>query len=173
MVDLTADLEETQSGRYTCPFCDARRGLSVDQEEGESGVYHCFSCLEGGTGAELYAYLHDVTIGEALDAFGIDADDLSREVKQKEQIAPKPETPDYTDAEQRERRRVYQCMSAEEIRLRAAYRASRAAAQERRNRAEFDKWQGKLDALIDHVMRRERIGQREIQKADANTQHLD
>jgi len=168
MDDVADYLEiDDSSGRHECPICGSSDGLGIDPDQGDTGSAHCFSCMfgeqEAGTGAMLYAEVEGVSIGEALDAFGIEADDLSREVKQKEQIAPKPETPDYTDAEQRERRRAYQCMSAEEIRLRADYRRKRAAAQERRNRAEFDKWQGKLDALIDHVLRKERIGQREIQ----------
>jgi hypothetical protein len=46
-------------------------------------------------------------------------------------------------------------------------------AQENRDRKAFDRWQGKLDDLHDHVLLREMHGHREVQRFDADTGHLD
>jgi ribosomal protein L37AE/L43A len=173
MPDLKTDLETTQGGRYRCPFCDARRGLSFDEDVGDSGVWHCFSCQRGGDGVELYAELRNTDLQSALDAYGISRSNLSGDVKQKEQKAPKPTTPDYTDEEWAERCRAWQAMNTEELRLRDEYRRRRAAAQERRDREAFDRWQSKLDELFEHVLDRGRHGYREVQQLDADTGHLD
>jgi len=173
MPDLKADLEATQGDRYRCPWCDARRGLSFDPDVGDSGVWHCFSCERGGDGVELYAELRNTDMRDALDAYGIDRSSLSGEVKRKEEQAPKPTTPDYTDEEWAERCRAWQAMNTEELRLRDEYRRRRAASQERRDREAFDRWQSKLDELFGHVLDRERHGHREVQRHDADTQHLD
>jgi len=173
MPDLKADLEATQGDRYRCPWCDARRGLSFDSDVGDSGVWHCFSCSRGGDGVELYAELRNTDLQDALDAFGISRASLSGEVKRKEKRAPKPSTPEYTDAEWAERCRAWQAMNVEELRLRDMYRKRRAAAQERRDRQEFDRWQSKLDELFGHVLDREMHGHREVQRFDSDTGHLD
>jgi len=172
MPNLEADLEATQGDRYRCPFCSARRGLSFDPDVGDSGVWHCFSCKRGGDGVELYAELRNTDMRDALDAYGIDRSSLSGEVKRKEKQAPKPETPDYTDEEWAERCRAWQAMNVEELRLRDEYRRRRAAAQERRDREAFDRWQKKLDELFGHVLDREMHGHREVQRFDAHTGHL-
>jgi len=93
MVDLTQHLRETQGGRYQCPLCDARRGLSLDPDEGDSGLWHCFSCDAGGDGVDLYMILHDAEVAEALEAFGIDRGGKSGSIKRKERQAPIPTAP--------------------------------------------------------------------------------
>lgn len=173
MPDLTNDLTETQGGRYQCPFCDARRGLSFDPGIGESGVGYCFSCQWGGDGVELYAEVRNTDLAAALDAYGIDRSGLRQEAREKEENAPHPTTPEYTDEEWKERCRAWQAMNTEELRLRADYRARRVRAQENRDQDEFDRWQRRLDDLFDHVLRREMIGQRKTQRLDANTAHLE
>ena len=173
MPDLTRDLEATQGGRYRCPFCDARRGLSYDPDTGDSGVWHCFSCQRGGDGVELYAEMHNVELSEALQAYGISRESVSRDVKRKAEKAPRPPLPEYSDAEWRERARAWKMMSTEEVRLRALYRERRTQARERRDRDAFDKWQGKMDALCESVLEREMARHREVQRLDANTSHLD
>jgi len=173
MPDLTRDLEATQGDRYRCPFCDARRGLSYDPDTGDSGVWHCFSCQRGGDGVELYAEMHRVELREALQAFGIRRESVSGDVKRKEQRAPKPTTPDYSDAEQAERTRAWKAMTKEEVRLRDLYRQRRAKAQETRDRDGFERWQEKIDDLFAHVLRREMAGHRKAERMDADTKHLD
>ena len=173
MPDLTRDLEATQGDRYRCPFCDARRGLSYDPDTGDSGVWHCFSCQRGGDGVELYAEMHRVELREALQAFGIRRESVSGDVKRKERQAPKPEPPEYSAQEWKERTRAWKMMSAEEVRLRSLYRERRTQARERRDRDAFDKWQGKMDALCESVLEREMARHREVQRLDANTSHLD
>jgi len=166
MNPILADLEATQGDRYRCPLCDARRGLSVDPDEGETGVWHCFSCQEGGTGAELYAELHHVGIAEALDAYGISGSDKRQQFKRKESKAPRPTVPDKSDAEKREQYRVWSRMTEAELYLRDAYRDRRAAAQVARDRDEFDRWQQKLDDLFAVAAERITQKQRTVDRAD-------
>jgi hypothetical protein len=173
MPDLTRDLTETQSGRYRCPWCDARRGLAFDPDQGDSGVWHCFSCQRGGDGVELYTELRNADLADALGAFGIDRSGYSSEAKKKERRAPKPTLPKYNDAEWKERCRVWKAMTVEEIRLRTAYKQKRTEAREARDRDAFDHWQQKIDDLREHVLHRERAGHEKAQRLDANTQHID
>ena len=172
MYDLAHDLESTQGGRYRCPACDARRGLSLDADKGDTGVWHCFACQCGGTGAELYAEMHGVTISQALDAFGVSSSEMERDIKRKETQAPRPSLPDYSAAEWAERTRVWRVMTPDEVRLRALYRERRTQAREARDRSVFDKWQARMDALHRDVLERERRGELEAQQLDANTEHL-
>jgi len=122
---------------------------------------------------ELYTEVRNADLADALDAFGIDRSGYTDEVKTKDSRAPKPSLPEYSDAEWKERCRVWKAMNTEEIRLRAAYRWRRAVSRESRNRYAFDYWQQKIDDLHDHVLRRERAGHQNAQRLDANIQHLD
>jgi hypothetical protein len=122
---------------------------------------------------DLYVELRNADIEDALDAFGIDRSSMSGDVKRKEKRSPKPETPEYTDAEWAERTRAWNAMNADELRLRDEYRRRRAAAQERRDREEFDRWQSKLDQLFGHVLEREMHGHRQVQRIDSDTEHLE
>jgi len=177
MPDLTGDLEETQSGRYRCPWCDARRGLAFTPDRGDSGVWHCFSCQRAGDGVELYTQVRGTGLADALEAFGIDrSGDSGRgsnQVKKKEGRAPKPALPEHTDAEWAERCRTWQAMNVEEVRLRAAYKRRRAAARSARDRQAFERFCQKIDDLHELVLCREQAGHRKAQRLDANTQHLD
>jgi ribosomal protein L37AE/L43A len=172
MPDLKADLEATQGDRYRCPFCSARRGLSFEPEKGDSGVWHCFSCQRGGDGVELYTELRNTDLQDALDAFGIDRGGADEAVKEKARRAPKPSTPEYSDAEAKERLRAFYAMNAGEVLMRERYRKRRMQAQEDRDREAFDRWQKKLDDLYDHVLLREMRGHRDVQRLDSNTEHL-
>lgn len=71
--------EETEKGRYRCPFCDTRRGMSPDFESGDTGVLHCFGCDWRGTGAHLRAEIvygdrSRQSVAKALEDFGLDHD---------------------------------------------------------------------------------------------------
>lgn len=173
MPNLSRDLEQTTGDRYRCPFCDARRGLSFDPDEGESGLWHCFSCQRGGDGVELYAELHHADLSEALDAFGISRSDTKRQIKRKEKQAPRPTVPEPSEAQWKELHRAYQAMSEEEIWLRDQYRRRRALAAAERDRDEFERWHGKWTALHKHVLRREMGAHHDVDRIDANTEQLD
>jgi len=165
---VLTDLEATQGDRYRCPLCDARRGLSISPDEGQTGLWHCFSCQEGGTGAELYAAVHNVDIAEALDVYGVSSSGLSQKVKKKEKQAPRPTVPEKSDAEWNEMRRAWRAMSRDELWLRDRYRRRRAKAIHDRDRDAFDRWHEKYEQLHQHVLRREMRGQRKIQKIDSH-----
>jgi len=168
MPDLTRDLEQTTGDRYRCPFCDARRGLSFDADKGDSGVFYCFGCHEKGDGVDLYAFLRNVEVRDALEAFGIDRSGVSRRVKKKEQQAPRPTVPEKSDAEWKELCRAHQAMSDLELWLRDQYRRRRASAAHERDREEFDRWHSKWKRLHEHVLRREMRAHRDVDRADAN-----
>lgn len=172
MNPVLSDLEATQGDRYRCPLCDARRGLSIDPDEGQTGVWHCFSCQEGGTGAELYAAVHNVTITDALNVYGVSGSDLSKAVRKREEAKPPPEVPEYSDAEWAERCRVWKAMNKHELRLRDQYRHRRAAAQVRKDHDAFERWQRKLGNLFSHVLQREIQEHHDIDELDAHTSHL-
>lgn len=147
-------------GRKECPLCGSSDGLHVTLESTREGEVHCYSCGQPtpGTGVELYRRQEGVSKAEAMEAFGIDTSNLASEVKQKEEEAPRPTTPNYTDEEWKERCRAWQAMNTEELRLRDDYRARRARAQTTRDQKEFDRWQQKLDDLFDYVLQREMRG---------------
>ena len=168
MPDLRRELEATTGDRYRCPFCQARRGLSIDQNEGQTGVWHCFSCQDGGTGAELYAELRGVTIGEALEAYGIDRSDLSRNVKRKEQRAPKPTREELSDPEWAERCRLWKQMNGAELHLLEQYRRRRVAAQEARDREAFERWEQKTEDLYAVVHWRLRTKRDHVDRLDTH-----
>jgi len=155
-----------------CPFCDEEESVSVDATEGETGLWYCNECEEGGTGAEYVAETEDISKKKAAQRIGDGETPFCQSVKEKEKQAPKPETPEYDDAEARERLRAFYAMNAGEVLMRKRYRMRRMEAQEDRDREAFDYWQKKLDDLYDHVLRREMRGQRDVQRLDSNTEHL-
>jgi len=164
MIDLTQYLRETQGGRYQCPLCDARRGLSFDPDEGDSGLWHCFSCDAGGDGVDLYMILHDADVAEALDALGIDrSSSKSGSIKRKERQAPIPTAPDRSDAEWKERGRAWLLLDDEEVKDYAIMRIEQIRAQIDRKRDAFDHWQAEIDDLLYSALHEERV---EIQKID-------
>ena len=158
------------SGRHKCPLCGSSDGLGVDPEQGDTGAVHCFSCgfgeTERGTGAQLYAELEGVPIREALRAFGVDASGVSRDVKRKEQQAPRPTVPEKTDAEWKEMHRAWLAMTRDERWLRQRYRRRRVKAAHDRDREEFDRWHEKFEALHEHVLEREIAAQRIVDRLD-------
>jgi len=166
MPDLTRDLEQTTGDRYRCPFCDARRGLSFDPDEGESGLWHCFSCQRGGDGVELYAELHHADLSEALDAFGISRSDTQRRIKRKEKQAPRPTVPEKSDAEWKELCHIWHAMTPYELELRNEYRRRRALAVHERDREAFDRWHAKWQQLHAHVLRRELKAHEQVDRLD-------
>lgn len=168
MPSLAADLEKTTGDRYRCPICDARRGLSVDEDEGQTGVWHCFACQRGGTGAELYAEVHGLDIAEALDVFGVSGSDMATEIKRKEEQAPKPREHNLSDAEMAERYRAWMQSTDGELTLRAKYKHRRVAASERRDREAWERWNRKLKTLRQHVLKRTQKEHRETDRFDAN-----
>jgi hypothetical protein len=156
-----------------CPSCDEEESVSVDATEGETGLWYCNECEEGGTGAEYVAETKDISEEEAAQRIGGGETPFCQSVKEKEKQAPKPKTPEYSDAEARERLQAFFVMNAGEVLMRERYRKRRMQAQENRDRKAFDRWQGKLDDLYDHVLLREMHGHREVQRFDADTGHLD
>lgn len=160
------DLEATQGDRYRCPLCDARRGVSVDPDEGETGLWHCFSCQEGGTGAELYAQMRNVPLSEALSAFGISQSDLEQDVQQREDTAPRPEVT-HSDAEWRRRTRSWKQMTTRELEKLDHLKRQRWAAKRDRQSKHFWMWQGKIDGLFDTVEKRMTQEVREDEEAKA------
>lgn len=62
------------SRHYMCPFCDSRDALSVT-DEGDSGMYNCFSCGAGGTGVQLLVRAYGYDTHEAMAEFGIVTDE--------------------------------------------------------------------------------------------------
>jgi ribosomal protein L37AE/L43A len=168
MPDLRRDLEATTGDRYRCPLCDARRGLSLDQDEGQTGVWHCFSCQDGGTGAELYAELRGVSIGEALDAYGVSQSELSGSVKRKEKRAPKPIRDELSEHQWRERCRLWKQMNGAELHLLDEYRRRRVAAQEGRDREAFDRWEQKTGDLYAVVHWRLRAQRHHVDRLDTH-----
>jgi len=166
-----------------CPWCggDDRFRVWPDQGTGGLGRYWCRQCRRKGDVIDFLRDYKGLTFREACTDAGLehlldedeDGSVSSRRVKRKEHRAPKPEPPEYSAQEWKERTRAWKMMSAEEVRLRALYRERRTQARERRDRDAFDKWQGKMDALCESVLEREMAGHREVQRLDANTSHLD
>jgi hypothetical protein len=98
MAALTDLLGDPKGGRYPCEICGSSDGLSIDEESGQTGLVHCFSCdwpkragvlpngrAKPGTGAQ---YLHDargVPLHEAIELLGgppARSDAPGRDVKQ-------------------------------------------------------------------------------------------
>lgn len=84
--------DQAEPSRYTCPFCDARRGMAVDFDRGDTGVLHCFGCDWSGTGAQLRAELvygdrNPDSIAQALEDFGIrgESDSIDSAVRRHEE----------------------------------------------------------------------------------------
>jgi ribosomal protein L37AE/L43A len=169
--DLRRDLTKTTGDRFRCPLCDARRGLSLEQDEGQTGVWHCFSCQAGGTGAELYAELHHVGIAEALDAFGVSGSDVAREVQAREKARPRPSW-DPSGERMTELYHAWKAMEPEELKMRDEYRAKRIAAAQRKDQEAFDYWHEKWTQLHRFVLDREMAGHQQAAFIDANTDHL-
>jgi len=169
--DLRRDLEKTTGDRYRCPVCDARRGLSLEQDEGQTGVWHCFACQAGGTGAELYAEMHHVGIAKALDAFGVSGSDVAREVQAQEKARPRPSW-DPSPERMQELYHAWSAMTRDELRRRDKYRQGRIEAAQRKDHEAFDYWHGKWKALHQHVLEREVEGHQKTEFIDANTDHL-
>lgn len=171
MPDLRRDLEKTTGDRYRCPVCDARRGLSLHQDRGQTGVWHCFSCQAGGTGAELYAEMHHVGIAEALEAFGVSGSDVAREIQDREKARPRPSW-DPSEQRMQELYHAWKVMEADELRLRDEYRTRRIAATQSKDREAFEYWHQKWKQLHFFVLDREQAGHRRTAFIDANTDHL-
>jgi len=150
-----------------CPECGAAQGAKLDGGEGDTGLWCCYECTEGGTGAQLYAAQNDVSISKAIDEVQ-SGEALDTRVKRKEKQAPRPRVPEKSDAAWKELHRAYSAMSKEEIWLRDQYRRRRAMAVAERDRDAFDCWHGKWVALHRHVLRREMAAHREADRADAN-----
>lgn len=74
---LNQYLDLRPGARSRCPFCDARRGLSVlDQhtysyDNGESGLFYCFACGRGGNGVTFLVETQSMTRLEASAALGL------------------------------------------------------------------------------------------------------
>lgn len=64
--------ETTQGSRRKCPLCQSRRALSVDAEEGETGVWHCFSCEAGGDGISYLMRVEGYGFQDACRELGAD-----------------------------------------------------------------------------------------------------
>lgn len=64
--------ERQSNNRYPCPFCGSSASMDVTPEEGDTGVFHCFSCLEAGTGAQFLVKAFDYSIKDALKEFGLE-----------------------------------------------------------------------------------------------------
>jgi hypothetical protein len=98
MAALTDFLDDPKGGRYPCEICGSSDGLSIDEESGQTGFVHCFSCdwprragvlpdgrAKPGTGAQ---YLHDargLPLHEAIELLGgppARSDAPGRDVKQ-------------------------------------------------------------------------------------------
>ena len=96
-------------------------------------------------------------------------DGIGSSVKRKASRAPKPTPPDLSDAEVKERYRLYLCMGREELRMYDAYLARRTRAVQERDRAEMERWDRKMQELYDQVMRRELRMHFVVDRLDANT----
>jgi DNA primase len=64
--------DTTQGSRRRCPLCDSRRALSVDADEGDTGVWHCFSCDAGGDGIAYLMRVEDYSFQDACHELGAD-----------------------------------------------------------------------------------------------------
>lgn len=63
---------------HPCPFCDSSDAFTV-RDDGESGLYKCFSCGARGDGVGLLVAAYGYEYAEALSAFGIERGDGSRD----------------------------------------------------------------------------------------------
>lgn len=152
---------------HDCPECGAVQGAKLDRDEGDTGLWYCYECSAGGTGAQLYAAEKDVPIAEAIDEMQNGAS-LDASIKRKEKQTPRPTVPEPSEAEWKELCRAWQAMTEKEVWLRDRYRRRRALAAAERDRDEFDRWHGKWTALHEHVLRREMEAHRTIDRIDSH-----
>lgn len=53
-----------------CWVCGSSDALSIDVEEGDTGLVHCFSCQGGWTGAQYMAEVDNIPLHEAIELLG-------------------------------------------------------------------------------------------------------
>lgn len=102
--EVSRQLESTTGDRYKCPFCDARRGVSWDPEQGDTGVLYCFSCRIGLSGIQCLAKMWfgsptDENVGKALQR--LDADLDTDEIDSAIRRAERNHEPDRSEAQKR------------------------------------------------------------------------
>ena len=169
-------LDATQGDRFRCPLCGARRGLSIDEDKAETGVWHCFSCQEGGTGAELVAAVTGDPIADVLRRFGVEPEpstDLRREVRSRPKAPDPLQLPEREDLPPEERARFWQVATAEDLWLLRQYEGRVEAETFFGDDEERRRWLVKIADLMTNRIEAERISHDEYDRLDSNTDHLD
>lgn len=115
MNKITDFLNKPKRGRhFACPFCDSSDALDADPDEGDSGVYFCFSCGRGGTGVQLLERAFGVETKEAMHAFGIETEGMNSVLERKRWQRKKLEAEKRRERRRRTNARIIEIERAKE-----------------------------------------------------------
>lgn len=153
---------------HPCPFCDSSDAFTV-RDDGESGLYKCFSCGARGDGVGLLVAAYGYEYAEALSAFGIERGD-GNPIKQGVQIRRREVR--RLEASERERsmhRLVEWCrlkpyMSERELALAMCY----GTLSRRASAFDVEQATQMLDGHLARVFARVRAEMEDVDEADAH-----